>query len=246
MSDRPGRSSPPVFRRPPRWESTPKPSGERRWLVRLDPRDDLGYDAAVARVAPTVERNRPIESRAGGVVGWDRRTGIVFEPWTTARRRWRRDVGRLLPTSEVVVLADVRDCYGSIAPAVVMEGLRRSGARGDASQDVQAWLAAFTDAGIRGLPVGPPASAVLAEAVLSRGDMALRASGVAHIRWVDDVAVFAGDRRIAVRALDALRRAWARSGLEAHDGKTVVVDRAEAAVRFGAIGSGPPGSSPLR
>jgi hypothetical protein len=224
----------------------PKSTGGWRRLVRLDPRDDLGYSAAVARVSPFVERERPNESRAGRVTGWDGRAGIVFEPWAAARRRWRRDVRRLLSVSDVVVITDVRDCYGSIQPAVAVDGLRRYSVGGGALADLEAWLVAFADAGVRGLPVGPPASAVLAEAVLSLADLALRGPGVAHVRWVDDVAIFADGRRTAVRALDGLRRAWARSGLEAHDGKTLVVDRAEAAARLRSTGSGPGGGSTLR
>lgn len=237
MSDRPGSSSPPLFRRPPRWECVPKPSGGWRGIVRLDPRDDLGYAAAVARVAPAGERTRPAESRAGRVTGWDARTGIVFESWTVARRRWRRDIGRLLSTSDIVVMTDVRDCYRSITSGAVVEALREGGVRAGECAGVEAWLTAFAEAGVRGLPVGPAASAVLAEAVLARGDLALWASGVAHVRWVDDVVIFADGRRTATRGLDALRRAWARAGLEAHDGKTVIVDRAEAAARLGSVGS---------
>lgn len=246
MSDRPGGSSPVVFRRPPRWEWTPKPTGGSRALVRLDPGDDLAYAAAAARAVRFVERTRPHESRGPRVTGWDRRTGIVFEPTSVARRRWRRDAARLLSTSQVVVITDVHDCFGSITPAVVLAELRRAGVAENAVAVVEAWLAAFAAAGVHGLPVGPAASAVLAEAVLSGGDHSLRRPGVAHVRWVDDVAIFADGRRTAVRALDALRRSWARSGLQAHEGKTVIVDRPDAMARLGSGSSGPGASSALR
>jgi hypothetical protein len=90
--------------------------------------------------------------------------------------------------------------------------------------EIASWLCAFADVGVEGLPVGPAVSAVLADAVLSAGDEAIRATGAAHVRWVDDVTIFAPDRRTRTDALLALRRAWASFGLELHDGKTVLFD----------------------
>jgi hypothetical protein len=72
--------------------------------------------------------------------------------------------------------------------------------------------------------VGPVASAVLADVVLASGDDALRRVGASFVRWVDDVVIFASDRRGRGAALDALRAAWASLGLEMHELKTVVLD----------------------
>jgi hypothetical protein len=60
---------------------------------------------------------------------------------------------------------------------------------------------------------------MLANAVLAIADDAVRAEGVAHLRWVDDVA-FIGDRRAVRRAFVAWRGALADLGLAVHDGKT--------------------------
>ncbi len=94
--------------------------------------------------------------------------------------------------------------------------------------------------------MGPVASALLADTVLSAGDDAIRATGAAHVRWVDDVAIFAPDARSRAAALEALRRAWASLGLEIHDGKTVLLDRSPGEVHLGTAPNSSVVSSALR
>ena len=73
-----------------------------------------------------------------------------------------------------VAVTDVRECYGSITSRVVEQRLRAIGAPEDGIDEVRSWLRAFREAGVDGLPVGPVASAVLADVVLAAGDDALR------------------------------------------------------------------------
>jgi len=104
-----------------------------------------------------------------------------------------------------------------------------------------AWLEAFAEDGVRGLPVGPAASAVLGNAVLAGLDDAFERRGMPHLRWVDDLLGFASSRREARLALDGLRSAGAGIGLELHVEKTrIVEDPAEARVLVG--GSNSPGA----
>jgi hypothetical protein len=114
--------------------------------------------------------------------------------------------------NDVVVVSDVRDCYGSIGE----RGLAALGL----DREFHRFLRGLADAGVRGLPVGPDPSAILANAILSIADREAAAAGCRPIRWVDDVVFAAAGRRTAGRAFDAWRRALASFGLEAHDGKT--------------------------
>jgi histidine ammonia-lyase len=77
--------------------------------------------------------------------------------------------------------------------------------------------------GVRGLPVGPDASAVLANVVLAPVDRTLADEGIEHLRWVDDIVVTAADPRAA---LSAIRRALERIGLRLNERKTRIVDPA--------------------
>ncbi|HET9671427.1 MAG TPA: RNA-directed DNA polymerase [Actinomycetota bacterium] len=192
----------------------PKRGGGTRWLTELGHVDALAYRRAVAPLVPRIERalgpevlaNRALLDRAG----WH------LAPWRAARAVWESSVARgarQLGAGDAIVVADVRDCYGSIAAGVVSRLL------GPAADGAVALLRRFADDGPDGLPVGPDASAILANVVLAGLDEALRAAGVRHVRWVDDVAVW-GPRHRVLDGLDALHRAAARVGLELHDGKT--------------------------
>lgn len=214
----------PALRGPIRWGYAPKPRGGTRILARLTAEDELRFATAVARVVPFVERARGPEAVANRVNRSDRGATTSVEPWPTARGRWEEELRRIERTARVIAVTDVRECYASIGPRVVQDRLASLGAPLEIASEVGSWLRVFGDAGVVGLPVGPVASAVLADAVLFSGDTALRVAGVAHLRWVDDVVIAAPDLRTAGRALDRLREAWAAVGLDAHDGKTLILD----------------------
>ena len=202
----------------------PKPSGGTRRLVVLAPLDERAFARSVVRLAPVIRRALGPESHANRPTGWDPRHGLLLEPWRQARRRWHADVRHMRNQGHLVTVTDVRDCYGSITTPVVEQRLRAIGAPEEGIVAIGSWLHGFTDAGVEGLPVGPVASAVLADAVLAAGDDALRTTGTSFIRWVDDVVIFAPDRRARVAALDTLRTAWAALGLEMHEEKTGSLD----------------------
>lgn len=205
------------------------PTGKVRWIATLAPEADVAYARAVAGVLPAVER------RLGPEVLADRARPsagpvIRLAPWGAARRRWR-EVGERRMSDEVrgVLVTDVRDCYASITAGMATEALRGAGAPSPVVEPVIACLRAFEDEGLTGLPVGPAASAVLANAILAVLDDALRSSGVRHLRWVDDVVAFTPSVRDARCSLDTLRRAAAGLGLELHDAKTRILDDPEEA-----------------
>lgn len=200
------------------------PSGKVRWLATLAPEAAAAYAASVAAVVPAIER------RLGPAAFADRAQpaadgAVRLAPWEPARRRWRTTGGRRLEHAvRAVVVADVYDCFASIGPAAVARALVEAGALPEAVDRVVACLHALADDGVRGLPVGPAASAVLGNAVLAGLDEAIERQGVPHLRWVDDVIAFAPSRREARLALDSLRLSGAEIELELHDRKTRIVD----------------------
>ena len=201
--------------------------------------DELAFARSVAGAAPAIRLALGSESHANRVVAWDPTRGPILEPWRRARRRWQREVRRLGSDARFVAVTDVRACYPSISPSVMTDRLRALGAPETCVHEIGSWLGVLRDVGVEGLPVGPVASALLADAVLSAGDDAIRATGAAHVRWVDDVAIFAPDARTRTAALEALRRVWASHGLELHDGKTVLSDEPAGEAQLGATSNSP-------
>jgi hypothetical protein len=211
---------------PIRWERYSKPGGGDRWLVRLDPRDQRTYRHLVLPLVPRIERS------VGPLAFAPRATSDGrLRPWPDARSAWRRAVHRSIvrASGSVVVVSDVRDCYPSVGERA-LEAVA-------CSDQLTAFLQGMADAGVRGIPVGPDPSAILANGVLAYADRAAAAAGCRPIRWVDDVVLVAAGRRPVIRAFDAWRRALAELGLEAHDGKTrMFTDVDEALVRIGSQG----------
>jgi len=211
---------------PIRWERYSKPVGGDRWLVRLDPRDQRTYRHLVLPLVPRIERS------VGPLAFAPRATSDGrLRPWPDARPAWRRAVHRSIvrASGSVVIVSDVRDCYPSVGERA-LESVA-------CSDQLTAFLQGMADAGVRGIPVGPDPSAILANGVLAYADRAAAAAGCRPIRWVDDVVLVAAGRRPVIRAFDAWRRALAELGLEAHDGKTrMFTDVDEALVRIGSQG----------
>ena len=197
-----------------RFEPVPKPGGGLRWITRLDPAGDAEYREAVRPLAGRIERalgpevfairTRPVAH------------GRMLNPWAPARAAWRRTLRRLLgevPPGTVFAVADVRDCYGSISPETIASLL------GPDAAHAVAFLHGLRDGGVRGLPIGPDPSAVLANAVLCEMDRAIRSTNARHVRWVDDVVLW-GARADVHRALVALDDVTARMGLSLNESKT--------------------------
>lgn len=205
-------------------ERIPKPGGGHRALVRLGGAHGRRYAAAVLAAMPEVERALAptvFANRAGGADAW--RT--ILEPWTIARARYERAVraaesGR----GRAWFVGDVADCYGSITPPVVGRALRSMGVDPSLTGHIERMLRSFEERGVRGLPVGPAPSAVLANAVLASVDDAVaRAAGSPVLRWVDDVVVGACPAR-ARAAEETYERSLRALGLRPHAVKTGVVE----------------------
>jgi hypothetical protein len=208
---------PEVLRGPPRPVFVARPGGGLRLLTELDPVDAATYRRLVARVAPDIEGALTPAVIANRVVG----PTMLMEDWRVARRRWRRATARA-EAGALRLRLDVADCYGSIRPEAVEAALEALGA-GRATHLIR-FLHELAERGVPGLPVGPDASAVLANAVLRRVDLAVTASGAHHVRWVDDLVIEVGSVRHATRVFDTVRRELAPIHLTLRASKTRLED----------------------
>ncbi|MGZ8613087.1 MAG: RNA-directed DNA polymerase [Actinomycetota bacterium] len=209
---------------PIRFEVVATSGGVARTIVHLSDRDRRGYDAAVSAVTPAVER-----ALGDGVVANRARStpiGVVLEPWGAARRRYARSIASAAAGPwRAAFIGDVRDCYGSIGPPIVERALRNLGAPEQPIEHIVGILRRLEERGVRGLPVGPHPSAVLANAALVSVDRDLgEATSGPAFRWVDDVVVLAMDRPGARHAAATFTRALDTLGLTSHPAKCRIVD----------------------
>jgi hypothetical protein len=205
--------------------ASPKRGGV-RWLAELDDATAAGYAACVLPLVPAVEAALSPSVVANRVAATSSDPPrIRLEAWRAARRRFVQLGVAHTAGADAVVMTDVVACYPSIGPETVGRTLRTLGERTTVVARVREVLLALGSAGVRGLPIGPEPSAVLANAVLSVADRGLAEGGFRHLRWVDDFLVFLDDRTDAPRALAVLAEALSTAGLRLAEHKTrVVVD----------------------
>ncbi len=192
-------------------------SGTRmRWLTELHPADLRRYERAVAAVVPAIERRLG----AGVFANRTARQGELL-PIGPARRAWDAALARAVQTSPgaAAAIGDVHRCYASIGPPAVDRALALAGVSAGERRRVVSFLGELARAGLRGLPIGPEPSAVLANCVLAVADEAAVSAGASVLRWVDDVVVLAVDPGVAARAFDAWSGALGDLGLKPNDAK---------------------------
>jgi hypothetical protein len=194
-------------------------AGTERRFVLLDVRTRERYVELVARSAAAIEELLSPAVMANRVASWSvRPPELTLRPWRLERRLFAARLAGLALRRGPVAFADVRRCYASMSPVIVGEALRGAGI--PTACEVEGFLSGLERVGVEGLPVGPDASAVLANAVLAQVDRALREAGVEHLRWVDDVVLAGVD---TAAALSVFRTALACIGLRANETKTRIV-----------------------
>ena len=198
-------------------------AGTERRFVLLDVRTRARYVQLVARSAAAIEELLSPAVMANRVASWRvHPPDLALRPWRLERRLFAARLAGFSVRRGAVAFGDVHRCYASMSPAIVGDALRRAGI--PTAREVEGFLSGLEGLGVEGLPVGPDASAVLANAVLAQVDRTLRDAGVEHLRWVDDVVLSGQD---AAAALSVFRTALASIGLRANETKTRIVADAE-------------------
>jgi hypothetical protein len=172
--------------------------------------------AVEARLSPNVLANRVAFSSADPPL-------LALHGWRGERRRFTERLHPLAASASAVVFTDVARCYGSIGPDAVGDALSACRVPDVLNRRIVAMVDVFPRVGVNGLPVGPNASAVLANAVLSAVDVALDGTRLRWLRWVDDIVVALEEDHQADEALAAVDAALASVGLERNHVKTRMV-----------------------
>ena len=206
--------------------------GRPRTLALLGPSERAVYERLGAVVAPTVE------DALGPAVMANRVAASCVDPPMLSLRSWRMErrlfagaLAAFAAAHRSAAVVDVHACYASITPSTARTALQRIGATDP--ERIEAFLRHLERAGVRGLPIGPPSSAVIANAVLAQVDEALEAGGIAHLRWVDDFVLGASGPRTAGRGLEVVRSALEGLGLRPCRRKTLVLPDAKDVLRAG-------------
>jgi hypothetical protein len=161
--------------------------------------------------------------------------GRVFDPecgWKAFTRRAMQLAG----THAQAVVCDVSDFYHRINASAAQEALLRTGVEPALTRRIARVLRAL-DADRLGLPIGGPASRLIAEAVLCQIDELLDQAGVVFCRFVDDIRLYTATRDAALHHLALLSKELLLRGFSLQKSKTRILPGRELAAEL-AIGHG--------
>jgi hypothetical protein len=179
-----------------------------RVATQLDPFDHLLYTAMVHEVAPIIEGFRIAkEKKVACAYRLDMDAKGQFFQRNSGWPDFHERSGALakLKTCKFVVCADISDFYNQTSHHRIQNSLSAANVNEERADNVELFLGNLNSRHhSRGLPVGPYASILLAEACLADVDNFLIRKGYIHTRYVDDFRIFCTTYDQAVTALHDL------------------------------------------
>lgn len=183
----------------------PKPGTGFRVVQQLDPLDTILYAGAVHEISSQIESSRVAkELRIACSFRLDIDESGRFFGEDSGWRDFQEHSADLAADSTHVVVADIADFYNQVYQHRVESALDGASVNPTRAKNIESFLAQLTAQQSRGLPVGPYASIVLAEACLNDVDQHLLSKGFSHTRYVDDFRIFADSKKECLRALHEL------------------------------------------
>jgi hypothetical protein len=182
----------------PRAMPGPKKQGGYRIVHQLEPLDAIKYTALVRMLAEHVEKKRP--SMSQGVAYSYRIVPDAKGGFFTSGSGYPEFLDRCkeLAASKAFVLStDIADFYNS----VYTHRLNNNISFGDPglealAKELEVLLTKFNAQASRGIPIGPAASIIVAEAVMFDLDQFIIEQGLPHCRYVDDIRIFSDSRGV--------------------------------------------------
>ena len=179
----------------PRMMPAPKSTGGYRMVHQLQPLDAITYTALAHQVSGYVEAARiPISEET--VFSYRvSPTSDSFFGLGNGYPAFQNRCRKLAEGHGYVLTADIADFYNSIYShrlnsALVAAKCQPTGI----AKTVEDFITTLNGKASQGIPVGPAASIVMSEALLTDIDQFIRIHGFEHARYVDDIRVFAEDR----------------------------------------------------
>ena len=209
----------------------PKNRANIRVVHLLHPQDLIIYTALVLIVKNDIEDNR-IDKRAKRVFSYrvDKNRADRLYDSRGAHDIYIEQIEKKTARSQIkfVGIADIANFYPSIYQHRLENAIQAisSDQRGNdvARVLVKKLISNLMDRNSYGIPVGPYASRVLAEALLIDVDAFLHSNGVDFVRWVDDYSIFCKSEYMAQTILFSLGEwLYNQHGLTLQSAKTKIL-----------------------
>ncbi|QGY79186.1 RNA-directed DNA polymerase [Sphingorhabdus lacus] len=216
---------------PPQFENILSPVGYNgyRWITQIDPYWNAFMLSGLLRHAVELENARtPTTERSvhSYRLSADQTTDDLFEKEWNWRSFMQESYARASQHAYVVT-TDISEFYRRIYHHRVENSLERV-CKTNIPDKIIELLSAFSLGTSYGLPIGGPASRIMAEIVINQVDHLLNARGINFCRFVDDFHIFANSEEDAYRCLQQLTELLIiNQGLNLQKSKTRVMTGAE-------------------
>lgn len=189
----------------PRTLTSMKPKGGFRVVQQLDPLDTLIYTALAYSIAEKVESARvhkELHVACSYRIYLDEGSlfaeGNGFGEFTAQSEK-------LANEKKFVLATDITDFYNQIYLHRLGNAIEfADGSLKSLGDDIEGFLSRLNGKSSQGVPVGPAASIIMAEAVMMDIDEFLINKGVSHTRYVDDFRIFSDSEGQLITVLEDL------------------------------------------
>lgn len=208
-----------------------------RWASQLDPLWNAYYLSLVIDMGPVIEAARiPVSEETVFSYRFLKPTDGrgIFDPdvnWRAYMKKTQEVASQRNDNGETVypyvLLCDISDFYSRIYHHRVENALKWLNNKSDTVKRIVSLLQVFSGTVSYGLPVGGPASRLLAELALNSVDKLLRGHGIRFCRFVDDYRIFCSSKEEAYQRLIFLSEKLFNEGLSLQKNKTRILKAKE-------------------
>jgi len=199
-----------------------------RWATQIEPIWNAYYLALLISIADQIEEQRIPEDQKivfSYRYDWNEAEAKLFSDSTW--NNYRRHAVELSKYNKYVVVTDIADFYPRIYHHRIENALLRLPSPRDIPKRVMKLLSSFSRNVSYGLPIGGPASRILAELALNATDFQLVRRKVQFCRYADDYCIFCKDKSEAYRILVLLSEKLYNEGLALQKNKTRILTAEE-------------------
>jgi len=182
-----------------------KARGGYRVVHQLEPMEAVAYTAMAFEVGGSIEAKR---APVGDRIACSYRINIANGSFFDGGSGWgdfKEKSQELADENKFAAITDITDFYNQIYLHRLQNAIEAAdAAHKSIASDIEDFLLALNSKASQGVPVGPAASILMAEAVMIDIDSFISQCGVAHTRYVDDIRMFSDSMPKLAEALEKL------------------------------------------
>jgi retron-type reverse transcriptase len=178
----------------------PKDEVSYRQATQLDPQDSIILSAVVYEFGAGIESRRRPKNQVFSYRFAPTQTHGLYSSQSSWNHFWTKaaQLGRQFTS---ILYCDISDFYNQIYHHTVENQLISSGLPNQATKWVVSLLESTTAGVSRGVPIGPHAAHLIAEASMIPIDNSMATSGLVFLRYADDIVIFSKSERQSKQSL---------------------------------------------